>query len=237
MQPLSREQTAVRIGFWAAVCTVPGILLSGPVGVLIIALTHPQPAWRDARTAAENFHFVQNLPYFGGIFLLVAYVVTFAAIYQSADESRKPYAFIAAMFSMAYATLISLNYIIQTTFLPAILTRYRPELDQTIAILSMVNPTAIGWAIEMWGYAFLGLATWFAAPAFRRNRLENITAALFIFNGIISVLGALVTSARLDWVLTAPGLVSYLGWNALMLVIAVLTAIAFRRRQQAGADR
>lgn len=82
----------------------------------------------------------------------------------------------------------------------------------------------------MWGYAFLGLATGFAAPAFRRNRLERSTANLFVFNGVISVLGAIVTSARLDWVLTTPGLVSYVGWNVLMMIISVLAATAFRRR-------
>jgi hypothetical protein len=82
----------------------------------------------------------------------------------------------------------------------------------------------------MWGYAALGAATWFAAVAVRGSRVERAASWLMIANGVMSVVGAVVTAIKLDWVLTPAGFANYVAWNALVLTLSVLLVVAFRRR-------
>ena len=153
-----------------------------------------------------------------------------AAAHQVAEEKDKVYTLIALVLTAAFVSLIFFNYINQTTFLPALAQNYRPEYDAVITTFSLNNPLALCWAIEMWGYALLGLATCFVAPVFRRNRTEKITAGLMVANGVVSIAGGVVTSANLGWVLTPPGLIGYVLWNVLVLVLSVFYLLSFRRR-------
>jgi hypothetical protein len=227
--------TANRFGIYGAIATITGILLSGPLGLLLVGITHPQPEWQGASMFVEHYHFIQTIPYWLGFLLVGGYVVLMSAIYQSAEERHRTTARIAVVFTAVFATMIFFNYMLQTTFVPALVRNYSPQYDGVISALSMSNPISLGWAIEMWGYGFLGVAMWFAAPLFRRNKLERIIASLFIINGVISVLGAVVTAVDLEGVLSLPGLIAYGIWNVLVLVISILVWIAFRRRQNQAA--
>ena len=103
-------------------------------------------------------------------------------------------------------------------------------------MFSMSNPTSLAWAIEMWGYAFIGVATWLVAPVFHGSRLERLTALAFVANGPVSVAGGLLTTARPGWVMTTPGLAAFTGWNLLLAAMAGLALAVFRRRQATRAD-
>ncbi|MCB9121698.1 MAG: hypothetical protein H6640_18395 [Caldilineaceae bacterium] len=211
--------------------TVAGILLSGPIGLLAVTIVHPSPPWLDAASYAQFFHPIQTAPFFGGFFLVGGYVVMIAALYELADEQQKTNALIAVTFTAIFATLIFFNYINQTTFIPALVQGYRPEYDSAISTFSLANPLSLCWAIEMWGYALLGVATWLTASIFNRNRIEKITAALMIANGVVSIVGGIVTAWNLGWVLTTPGVVSYVGWNALVLALSIFVILSLRKRQ------
>ena len=231
MQTSIRTTSALRAGIWGAALTVAGILLSGPIGLLAVTMIHPSPPWIDAASYAQFFHPVQTAPFFGGFFLVGGYVVMMAALYELADEQQKTPALIAVTFTAIFATLIFFNYINQTTFIPALVQSYRPEHDSAISTFSLANPLSLCWAIEMWGYALLGVATWLTASIFNRNRIEKITAALMIANGIVSIVGGIVTAWNLGWVLTTPGVVSYVGWNALVLALSIFVVLSLRKRQ------
>ena len=84
----------------------------------------------------------------------------------------------------------------------------------------MANTFSLSWAIEMWGYAFLGLSTALSA-AYYKNR-SNLIAALMILNGVLSICGALFTIVNANWVMTKAGFTSYFGWNILMVIILTL---------------
>jgi hypothetical protein len=71
----------------------------------------------------------------------------------------------------------------------------------------MANTFSLSWAIEMWGYAFLGLSTALSA-AYYKNR-NNLIAALMILNGVLGICGALLTIVNVNWVMTKGGLSSY----------------------------
>jgi hypothetical protein len=84
----------------------------------------------------------------------------------------------------------------------------------------MSNPLSLCWAIEMWGYGLLGIGTWLMAACYsgRNAWIEK----LLIVNGGVSVIGAIWVSIDISWVMTPIGLIAYLGWNVLMMVVLVL---------------
>lgn len=223
---------ALRSGVVGAWLTVAGILLSGPLGLLIVSAVQASGPWQGAASYAQNYHPIQTLPFFCGFLLVGGYVVLMAALHQLAEEQQKTQTLIGVAFTAIFATLIFFNYVNQTTFVPALVQNYRPEYDPAIATFSLANPLSLCWAIEMWGYAFLGVATWLAAPVFNRNRLERSTALLMIANGVVSLVGGMVTAWNLGWVLSTPGMVSYALWNVLVLALSILIILSLRRRQK-----
>lgn len=222
----------LRIGIMGAAMTVAGILLSGPLGLLIVSAVQSSGPWQGAGAYVQNYHPIQTLPFICGFLLVGGYVVLMVALHQIAEERHKTQTLIAVVFTAIFATLIFFNYITQTTFVPALAQNYSPQLDPAITTFSLANPLSLSWAIEMWGYAFLGVATWLAAAVFHRNRLERATAALMILNGVMSIIGGVVTAWKLDWVLTLPGIVNYVIWNVVVLALSILVIVSLRRRQR-----
>ena len=53
-----------------------------------------------------------------------------------------------------------------------------------------------------------------------------------ILNGVMSIIGAVVTAWNLDWVLTLPGIVNYVIWNVVVLALSILVIVSLRRRQR-----
>lgn len=143
---------------------------------------------------------------------------------------------VALLLTAAFATLIFFNYINQTTFVPSLARNYRPDYEPLIAAFSFSNPDSLCWAIEMWGYGLLGVATWLVAPVFNRDRVEKIARILMIANGIISVIGALVSSYDLGWVFSAAGLACYVAWNIVVIALMLCIIASLRRRRAEATD-
>lgn len=225
-----------RIGILAALLLIAGTLISGPVGLLIVGAVQPQPAWQDAQTLAANYHPIQALPFFAGFLLVLGSGLLVGVLHQLAEEKHKAPALLAVICTAAFTGLIFFNYICQTTFLPALLVDYRPEYDAIITALAFTNPRSLCWAIEMWGYALLGLATWLLAPVFNRNPVEKTTAWLMVLNGVLSIAGGFITAFDLGWVMTPAGLINYIAWNALVVLwgVFVVWSLLRRQRQQAA---
>jgi hypothetical protein len=196
-----------------------------------VAFTRPQPAWRDAELFAAHYHFVQLIPYFAGLLLVAGFVILIASVHQLAEPRLKAMTASACIFAAVFAALISLNYVVQTTFVPDLARHDRDSAAAALVpALSMSNPRSLAWGIEMWGYAFLGVATWLAAPIFRRTPLERGVALTFATNGVIGVAGAAWTVARPGWVMTPAGMAAFGAWNILAAAMAALAFVALRRR-------
>lgn len=177
------EQRARRLGAVAAASTLLGIVVSGPLALLVVNATHPQPPWQGPELYARSFHAIQVFPYLG----------------------------------------------VQTSYLPTLARQYGDRYAGIVATFSMANPTSLAWAIEMWGYAFIGVATWLVAPVFHGSRLARLTAWTFIANGPVSLAGGIVTTALPGWAMTTVGLVAFSLWNVLLGVMAALALVMFRR--------
>ena len=215
----------------AAFVTLIGIVLSGPVSLALVSL-HPQPGWTGPDAFARAYHPIQTLPYFTGFLLVGGAVYLIAALGALAPEEDRARATAATCFAGAFAALIVFNYIAQTTFVPALVQSRSPEAPPLIAAFSLSNPRSLGWALEMWGYAVLGVATWMAAPVLSTHgRAGRMASALFIANGPVSIAGGVWTALRPGWVMTPVGLGLFAAWNLLMLVMVTLVIAALRVRR------
>jgi len=224
--------SAYRIGAIGAILTAAGTLASGPLALPVVALVQPQPLWAGAGVFVANFHLIQTLPFYFGFVLLTGSILMLVAICSL--SKWRPASTAALVFMSTGTTLIFFNYLTQTTFIPAIVEAYTPEFDPIIGAFSMSNPIALAWAIEMWGYGFMGLGTWLAAGFFGAGRLERAARILFILNGVASVSGAVVVSFDLEGVFSLPGLVGYGLWNVLYVALAVVFLLVLQRRRAAS---
>ena len=215
----------------SAAVVIAGIILSGPPAVYLVSLFHPQPEWIDAATFIDHYHPIQALPFAGGFLLILGFTFFIAAASQLAVlPTQKVPATLAIIFAAAYAVMIGLNYTLQVAWVPALVRQGNPSLAQ----ITMQNPHSIGWVLEMFGYAFLGLATWAIALVFWGSRMMNTIRYLLIANGFISILGGVMATRGMSWIYQTMGIISYILWNLLIIVTMVLIYFEFRRRRLRG---
>jgi hypothetical protein len=201
-----------------------GYILSGPIAFVIVKTVKPQPAWISSSTFAQQYHVIQDLPYYFGFLLIGGMLMVSAGHYLNFTKEegvlKKFHLLVAFGWAVVFCTLISFNYICQTTYVRNLVLHYKPEYDAAIAIFSMANPLSFCWANEMWGYAFLGISTWLTAGYYEDK--NNTIRILMTTNGAVSLASAAWTIIDVNWVMTIAGLVSYLTWNILMIVMMIL---------------
>jgi hypothetical protein len=215
-------------GLWM---TLGGAILSGPVALLVVDSTHPQPPWRDAATFVAHYHPLQTLPFFLGFLLVGGLVTSVTSLSSLAGPENAPRARVAVAVVSAFAALVFFNYIVQTTFVPLLVQGYRETNAPVLAALTMSNPSSLGWCIEMWAYALAGVATWLSAAVFERGGVELLARIAFTLNGPLSIASAFATAFVPGWALTTAGLVAFGAWNLLLVVMCGLALVALRERQ------
>jgi hypothetical protein len=203
-----------------AIIALIGYITSGPLGFMLVKLTVPQPEWASSAVFATNYNFIQDIPYYLG-FLLIGGMLMIAAgyylNYKEEDSKIKFQLLLSLLFATVFAALIFFNYICQTTFIRHLALHYKPENDAVISTFSMANPKSLSWAIEMWGYGILGIATWLMAGYYKgKNKMIRL---LLISNGVLSLATVAFTIIDINWVLTPAGIIAYMIWNVLMIVL------------------
>jgi hypothetical protein len=197
-------------------------LVSGPLLFALTLLIASQPVWVDAQTAAAHHHWLQDLTYFCGFGIIGGMLMLATGNFLRARDGAKPWGLLAFAATVVFAVLISFNYIMQTTYVRNLLIDFHAEDAPMITTFSMLNPRSLAWCIEMWGYGVLGTATWLMAPLYRDTTIRR----MLIANGIVSIGSALATSYDSGWLMSIVGLLSYLLWNLLLIV---LTFLIYRR--------
>lgn len=208
----------------AALLVAGFALLSGPVGFALTFL-HPQPAWTDAATFAAHAHPIQQLPYWLGFGLLASCVVLVARVVALSWENHATRALVVLVLTAMYGAAILINYALQVAYVPVLARAGSP----LVAYVTMANPEAPTWLLEMFGYGALGVATWVAAPLFGAHR--RWIRRLLAVNGLVSIAGAIACAGGMSWLQTVPGLFAYLAWNAVFIAAAVAIALDLRPRR------
>jgi len=215
----------------SAAVVIAGIILSGPPGVFLVSLLHPQPEWVDAATFIDHYHPIQAFPFAGGFLLILGFTFFIAAASQLAVLStQKVPATLAIIFAAAFAVMVGINYTLQVAWVPELVRRGDPQLSN----ITMYNPHSFGWVLEMFGYAFLGLATWAIALVFWGSRIMNTLRYLLIVNGFASIVGAILTTGGMSWLYEITGIISYILWNLLIIITMLLVYYEFRKRRLRG---
>jgi hypothetical protein len=218
-----------RTALTGALVALAGSIASGPASLWLVAAIQPQPRWSGTDAFVEAFHPVQSVPYVAGFLLVGGFVMLVAGLHAFAPRSIRGRTATGVAFVSAFASLITLNYAIQTTVVPTLVTA-SSDTRAVVAWLTMTNPRSVGWVLEMWGYALLGLATWLVAPAFSGHR-DRLTRSLFMINGPFSIIGAVATAVRPGWVLEPVGLVAFAAWNVLVVAMTASAAWSLSGRR------
>ena len=184
-----------RIGFWSAILVTIFLAISGV-------------------TSSASIYMVSNI---SGFILTSIFLIVVTCIYYSAPEDKKILGQIGLSFAIIYATMISINYFIQLTFVQ--FGAFNTD------IFSMKDPQSMMMTIEVLGYFFMGISTLFIAPIFQSGRLEKSIRWLFVFNGILGIGGAVGFALNLDWRILIGGLII---WTIVMPVTTALLAYWFK---------
>ena len=154
-----------------------------------------------------------------GIITVLVFTVFMACIHDYARTERKTFSRLGMLFTIGYAVLISFNYFMQLTLV---------RQNLYIVPFDMSDPRSIFFVIEVLGYGFMGLATFFAAWVFNHGKLENAARWLFITNGVLGIGGMVGYIFDLSMDIMYPGLIA---WDIIMPISSILLAILFKRAQ------
>ena len=156
-----------------------------------------------------------------GFLLTSSFLVVMACVHGYASDERKIFSLIGLSFAIIYATLISINYFIQLTFVS--------QSSFDVEIFAMDNPQSMMWVIEVLGYFFMGLSTLFTAPVFESGRIESLIKWLFVANGILGILTPIGYGLNLPLQILLGGLIV---WDIIMPISTALLAYLFRRTER-----
>ncbi len=212
----------------AVITNMFGILFSGLVFPVLSQIFTPQPPWRDAALYVESFHPLQTATFFCGYFLVIGSLMTFIVLYKTTPENKKIWALTGLLINVVFTSVVFLNYIIQTTYIPYLANNNPPEAATILPVFTMANPGSFAWALEMYGWGGIGLSFIFMALIFNNGKLAKTLKILFLANGISSVAAALMTSFDMNWLFSAAGLTALVVWNALVFVIDIFLLKFFR---------
>ena len=159
-----------------------------------------------------------------GFLLTPTFLVVMACIHCYASNDKRVFSLIGLSFAIIYATLISINYFIQLTFV-------RQSIFD-VEIFAMDNPQSMMWVIEVLGYFFMGLSTLFAAPVFESGKIENLIKWLFVGNGILGILTPIGYGLSWPIEILLGGLIV---WDIVMPISTASLAILFRRTERTKA--
>ncbi len=156
-----------------------------------------------------------------GFLLTPSFLVVMACIHCYASNERKVFSLVGLSFAIIYATLISVNYFIQLTFVR--------QSTFNVEIFDMGKPQSMMWVIEILGYFFMGLSTVFTAFVFESGRVEKLIKWLFITNGILGLLTPIGYGLNLPLQIMLGGLIV---WDIVMPISTALLAYLFRHSEK-----
>jgi hypothetical protein len=183
--------------------------------------------WQGIESFVATFQPIQMLSLVPSLFLVPAFIVLMVSIHHYAAPDKKIWSELGIAFSLIYAVMASINYLLQLTAVRlSILNR---ETDG-LAMFVMGNPHSLFWVLASC-YVFMNLAMLFAAPVFDGGRLERWIRWLFIANGVtvITSLVGIALDTKAVYLL-----VSLVPWCVVFAPATALVAVLFRQAPRAA---
>lgn len=172
------------------------------------------------------------LAYLACLLLAPAFVVMMTSIHYQAAPEKRIWSHIGLCFAVIYAILVSIVYYVQLVAL-------RTAGDELLPFV--YTPGSVFFAVDMLGYGFMCLATWFTAGVFGTgDRLSAWIRRLFILHGWF-VFPTLIFPSLLPSPSAATqgddGIFGYLAlllWCLVFIPLAYLVARHFRLLKPGG---
>ncbi len=222
-----------QLGFWSAVLATLfsigyGLTLIVTMIVLMGAASDQPAGWPGIEAFVASFQPIQMLSLIPSLFLAPTFIVLMVSIHYYAAPDKKIWSHLGIAFALIYATMASVNYILQLTAVR--LSILNKETDG-LAMFVMGNPHSLFWVLASC-YIFMNLAMLFTAPVFEGGKWEHWIRWLFYANGatvITSIIGTAVDTKAVYL------LVSLVPWCVVFSPAMALVAILFRRPPNAAA--
>jgi hypothetical protein len=116
------------------------------------------------------------------LFLGITFVVLMVSIHYQAEPGERVWSHAAIVFAAMYATLISIVYYVQLAF---VMPRLARGDTADIQLLLFEPFDSFLYAIDVFGYSLMSLATLFAAAVFGGRGLERWIRRALIANGCL----------------------------------------------------
>ncbi|VEF49730.1 Uncharacterised protein [Bacillus freudenreichii] len=184
------NQLAFKVGFWSSVLfALTGIGYA--IGMVALLVAFPIPEWRGISDTVAGFS-SSYINYYSlcqtmAFISAPLFVVMVCCVHEYASPEKKFLTRISVCFALMFAAFSSMNYFVQFTAVRlSILNGQLEGLEQFV----QWNPTSAFYSINLLGWTlFLGLASFFIAPVFIKEKRGRLIMRLFILNGIVCVLG------------------------------------------------
>jgi len=167
--------TISKIGWWSSVLTSIcgagyGIaVIAVLVSTLTIQSSSPAQGWAGIDDFLATFQPIQMLPVLPSLLLAPAFTALMVSIHSYAAEDKKIWSRLGLAFTLIYATMAAMNYMIQ--LLPVWRSINHGDTDG-LAMFVLGNPHSIFWGLA-YAYIFMNLGMLFSAPVFGRRSLEE----------------------------------------------------------------
>ncbi len=199
--PEPRDRSVATIAIWSAALTTAAILL--------FDLTAGLGAAGVAVGAG---------PVASALAIAPCYVALVAMLHREAPERRRAWTGLGLAFAVIYAGMVSFNYALQLTVVP----------QNPVAFANWtleLKPDSAFWALEVMGYAYMGLSALALVPGLRGTRARRAAGWLFVVNAMASAIGGaaylisadpgnmLAVASLLVWGVVFPIGTGLIGWD------------------------
>ena len=116
------------------------------------------------------------------LLLGIAFVVLMVSVQHLAEGATRIWGHVAVAFATMYATLVSLVYYVQLAF---VIPRIERGEAEGIELLLFEPFDSFLYAVDVYGYSLMSLATLFAAPLFRGEGRERWIRRALVANGCL----------------------------------------------------
>lgn len=178
-----RSKAVFQLGFWSAVLTC--LFSTGwVVGMVIQTILSPPGDWTGTAGFVASFQPIQMLNFIPSLPLASAFLVLMVCVYFYAAEEKRIWGMLGLVFSLVYAVMATIDYLIQLLTVRVSLVQGETE---GLGLFAHTNTHSIFWALAI-SYAYMSLALLFAAWVFGADRLEQRIRWLFVAAGVTAPL-------------------------------------------------
>jgi hypothetical protein len=158
-----------KVGFWSGIISFAATILFGIVQVLQL-------------TGDIKFPWDGISIYGFSLCIVIPFLIEMLALHHVAPPEKKFWSHGALIFTILYVVYVTANYVVQlATVIPATL---NGEAEKITVLIQ--TPHSLFWDFDAMGYIFMGFATLFAIPVFKKQGFEKWIRYSFFIHGFIT---------------------------------------------------